>query len=90
MKVFNRRKFAPPDAVYVGRPTKWGNPYEIGAVFAGKVLTREDCVFLFRAYAERKLKTEPHWLDELKGKNLVCWCKPLNCHADVLMELANK
>lgn len=31
-----------------------------------------------------------HSLDEIRGKNLACWC-PLDqpCHADVLLELAN-
>ena len=28
-------------------------------------------------------------LDELKGKTLGCWCKPNNCHGDILIELAN-
>jgi len=28
-------------------------------------------------------------LPELRGKDLVCWCSPLPCHADVLLELAN-
>ena len=28
---------------------------------------------------------------ELRGKNLACWCRlDQNCHADVLLELANK
>ena len=26
---------------------------------------------------------------ELKGKDLVCWCAPQPCHADVLLEIAN-
>jgi len=29
-------------------------------------------------------------LGELKGKDLVCWCSPLPCHGDILLELANK
>lgn len=30
-------------------------------------------------------------LPELRGKNLACWCPPGSpCHADVLLELANK
>jgi hypothetical protein len=29
-------------------------------------------------------------LDELRGKHLVCWCAPERCHADVLIELANR
>jgi len=28
-------------------------------------------------------------LPELRGKDLVCWCAPEPCHADVLLELAN-
>jgi hypothetical protein len=27
---------------------------------------------------------------ELRGKNLVCWCAPERCHAEVLIELANR
>jgi hypothetical protein len=28
-------------------------------------------------------------LDELRGKDLACWCTPLACHGDVLLRLAN-
>lgn len=31
------------------------------------------------------------YLSSLRGKNLACWCKPGEpCHADVLLELANR
>jgi uncharacterized protein DUF4326 len=41
-------------------------------------------------YRRLTAKHPPHGLEELRGKNLACWC-PLNqpCHADVLLELAN-
>ena len=29
-------------------------------------------------------------LPKLRGKNLACWCKPGPCHADVLLEIANR
>jgi Domain of unknown function (DUF4326) len=29
-------------------------------------------------------------LHELRGKHLVCWCAPERCHAEVLIELANR
>ena len=29
-------------------------------------------------------------LQELRGKDLVCWCAPEHCHADVLIELASR
>jgi hypothetical protein len=85
MKVLNKRKDKIPEgAVYVGRPSKWGNPFTIG-----KDGNREQVITAFMAYASLKLQSNPHWLDEIKGKDLVCWCSPLPCHADVLMELAN-
>ena len=86
LKVYNKRnKNIPPDAVYVGRPSKWGNPYPIQGT-----LTREDVVQMFRVYAEAVLEKEPDWLKPLTGKDLVCWCAPKPCHADVLLELANQ
>jgi hypothetical protein len=85
-KVWNKRdKNCPKDAVYVGRPSKWGNPFKID-----KEHSREHVIELYRIGAICKLKNEPHWLDELKGKDLVCWCAPLPCHADILLKLANK
>jgi hypothetical protein len=72
----------PPNTVYVGRPSKWGNPYTIGQWFPKSAVT------LFAAYAESML--DRAWLEPLRGKNLACWCKlDEPCHADVLLYLAN-
>lgn len=94
-RVLNKRtRNIPKDAVYVGRPSKWGNPYRIGDFYAGKRLTRQDCVDLHRADLLREIKENPAKLDEirreLRGKDLACWCYPEPCHAEVLLELANK
>lgn len=73
-----------PDAVIVARPSRWGNPIEVGSP---GVPDRQTAVDLFR-------ETIPHWHDDvrkhLRGKDLACWC-PLDqpCHADVLLEIAN-
>lgn len=86
--VYNKHhKNAPPDAVYVGRPTKWGNPYEIG-----KDGTREEVIQKYRAFVEELRHTSDLFiadLQELKGKDLVCYCVPKACHAEILLELAN-
>lgn len=68
----------PAGTVYVGRPTRYGNPF-IGP----------EAVTLYREYAEAG-GLRGRCLKELRGKDLACWC-PLNqpCHADVLLELAN-
>lgn len=86
----------PADAVYVGRPSKHGNPYSIGKPdpLDGRPMTRARVVGLFRDYAEDRLEREPDWLLPLAGKRLVCHCpiedengRPLPCHIDVLLEL---
>lgn len=80
---------APEGAVYVGRPTRWGNPFRLG-IFA-ESMTRADAVIAYRRWVS---KATSGWysmvVDELRGKDLMCWC-PLDqpCHADVLLELAN-
>lgn len=73
----------PPNSVYVGRPTKWGNPFVIG-----RDGTREDVIRKYRDWIE----SNPDLLKDihaLRGRNLVCWCAPQACHADILIELAN-
>ena len=83
------------DAVNVARPSKWGNPYKAGMSSPdvrgrNRVMVTNDClVKAFRGYALRSLEVRPARFDELRGKNLACWCKGSPCHADVLLEIAN-
>jgi len=77
----------PEGAVYVGRPTQWGNPFKVDARH-----NLFEAVKDFRGYVESRLANGIGYpLRALKGKDLVCWC-PLHkpCHADVLLELANR
>lgn len=92
----------PEGAVYVGRPTKWGNPFKVGK----HVPTAELAVMRFRNALENG--AWPRWRErigqcvfetitvddvrrELRGKDLACFC-PLDqaCHADVLLVVANR
>ena len=87
MKRIQRRRVKgwkmPENTVYVGRPTKYGNPYRIGDMG----LTRETVVEMYEGYLNRVLVNNPKFLDELQGKDLACWC-PLDkpCHADVILK----
>lgn len=84
-RVYNKRDArSPADAVYVGRPSDWGNPY-----FIGHHGSREECVEKFREHIKQNRSLMAR-IGELKGKNLVCWCAPKACHGDVLLELANE
>jgi hypothetical protein len=78
----------PPGAILVGRPGKWGNPYQAGP---GQ-RTTEEAVGLYRRDLLAGLLpvTVAEVRRELAGHDLMCWCslnKPY--HADVLLELAN-
>ena len=92
-KVYNKcDKSIPEGAVYVGRPSFWGNPFKIGDAYYQKdKMTRTDAI---EAYIEW-LQTSDEGakrlarIRDLRGKNLVCWCAPQACHADILLELAN-
>lgn len=78
----------PEGAVYVGRPTKWGNPWTaVGRWTAEDVTKLYADAFAGRLRWAARLMPD---LSELRGHDLACWC-PLDqpCHADVLLELAN-
>lgn len=93
---------APEGAIYVGRPSKWGNPcYLRGAYhvvdeagfghYCAPGEARGVAVRLFReALVYDRLPVTTDDLHELRGHDLMCWC-PLDqpCHADVLLEMAN-
>lgn len=83
-RVYNRSRGAPYGCIYIGRPSKWGNPYTIG-----KSGTRDEVVDKYRDWVIKQPHLIEH-LHELKGKNLMCFCSPERCHGDVLIELANK
>jgi hypothetical protein len=96
----------PDNTVVVSRPSRWGNPFAIAKErglwwvldtisledwsFQTEAEARRDAVHRFRRwlYTQRR---SANLVPMLRGKNLACWC-PLDkpCHADVLLELANK
>jgi hypothetical protein len=88
-------------AINVSRPSGWGNPYIVG-----QDGTRAECVHYFRCLfggyyvltcktpvaAQREfVRHAAAFWGELRNRNLACWC-PLGveCHADVLLEMANR
>lgn len=86
-RVWNKHTESPPaDAVYVGRPSPIGNPFIIG-----RDGSREDVI---RKYGAWIMKPEQDALrdairNQLAGRDLVCFCAPKPCHADIIFMLAN-
>lgn len=88
----------PPNTVYVGRGSKWGNPFK-GKRAVPLFISWLDYNFDLTPYKnELAFMPDEHYRDNLlvnlhtlKGKNLCCWCaKDKPCHADVLLNIANK
>lgn len=72
-----------PGAVYIGRPSQWGNPFVIG-----RDGTREEVIEQYKQWLWTTMlhdETTEQALLALDGKELVCFCAPLPCHGDVLI-----
>lgn len=69
--------------VFIGRDSKWGNPFQIG--LQGN---RKEIIEKYRKWilANESLLKD---LESLRGKRLGCYCKPKACHGDVLISLLN-
>ena len=82
--ILNRRTDRPrPRQVYIGRPSRWGNPFRLTAG-----VNRIRVIALYRADLVRRLRigrVTRAELAELNGRPLVCWCAPLACHGHVLL-----
>lgn len=83
-----------PFDVYIGRPSKWGNPYThlIGIKNTIHVSSIEEAVKLYEEWIEWKLECNPekYDLDELRGRVLGCYCAPGPCHGYVLAKLCDE
>lgn len=75
--------------VYIGRGTKWGNPYsdKPGEGVRRVVASRAEAVEAYRQYVLRTPELMAA-IPELIGKRIGCSCAPQQCHGDVLAELA--
>src|SRR5437660_9805023 len=80
MKVYNKHKPHPNDAVYCGRGSPYGNPFRIG-----RDGTRNEVCDKFEQQVLPTLD-----VSKLKGKDLVCFCAPLRCHCDAILRKANE
>ena len=75
----------PKDAVYVGRPSEFGNPFTMR-----NEKDRDLVCDSFYDYLMADLDLQKSVKLKLKGKHLVCFCAPKRCHADALLKLANE
>lgn len=79
--------------VYIGRPSKWGNPFshKKGTQATTVVESVEVAIALYHNWLWDEITAGRITVGELSGlygKTLGCWCKPGPCHGDVLARAA--
>lgn len=92
----------PPNTMYVGRGTMWGNPF-MSIEKINPYNKKHQITIRLRAVTDTAEEAVGRYIHEvitdsyselarekLKGKNLTCFCKLGEaCHADILLEIAN-
>jgi len=86
-RVLNKRTATEAElagAIYVGRPTMFGNPYRVSkdCSLAMAIVKYQHWLVAHPAIVDAAIKC-------LRGRDLVCWCAPKPCHADILLKLVN-
>ncbi len=87
----------PEGAIYVGRPTRWGNDLRPDMLdLHDRPLGVTRAIEMYRIATLRMIDDYPDpewvaaWFAPIRGRDLACWCRlDQPCHADVLLELAN-
>ncbi len=92
MKVVNIKNFEKYD-VYIGRGSKFGNPFTHYKHLGGPLIivaSREEAIQKYKDWVYEQPELIKIIKDELKNKILGCYCKPLPCHGDFLLQIANE
>lgn len=85
----------PTEAIYVGRPSVWGNPWRVGGKAHGAIDPATAKAEYAHALLNGRLRDPGgtaliERIGELRGRDLACWCDADQpCHADVLLHYAN-
>jgi hypothetical protein len=93
----------PANTVKVDRTTLFGNPFSVAAYGHDRAVALHRAWLMGRSIGKelskgllQRREAVLEALPMLRGKNLACWCplpeqgEPDNCHAALLLEMANR
>lgn len=92
MRVINRYHEPDVEGVSIQRPSIFGNPFSSQAsTVAGTIIvsSREEAISRYEEYFHNSIDLRVE-LKNLIGKNLICTCKPKDCHGDILLKYVDK
>lgn len=94
LRVWNKHhQDYPKDAIYIGRGSPWGNPWTHLTKTTNATLvvaSRDEACDRFEEFVEAHPSLKETIKKELRGKHLLCFCKPHRCHGDYLLKIANE
>ena len=82
--LYRDRGKIPKGALFMGRPSKWGNPYVLN-----RDGTRAEVISKFREYFTQQVSTGKLDPEEIRGVDGICFCAPQPCHVDIILAAAN-
>lgn len=86
--VVNYRTAPTADGVWIQRPTIFGNPFPVC-----RSRSRAQSLAEYETWLRVRVSVDPVFADavrNLRGKTLICGCKPKGCHGDVLAAVADE
>jgi len=90
VNLINIRGYTNDDYIYVGRPSRYGNPYSSKEDSLGEYVgTKDEAINRYEKYIDENDHLIDELISELKEKNtnkIGCWCSPSRCHGDVLKQ----
>lgn len=86
-RVLNKYHITTPsdNQAYIGRPSIFGNPFTINVHG-----NREEVIEQYKKWIVDQPEIIKAAKEQLRGKDLVCFCAPKSCHGDVLIKIANE
>ena len=74
------------EIVFIGRPSRWGNPFRLGRDGNRAEVIRKYTVWVWQP---RNAGLRAAMRRQLAGKKLGCFCVPLFCHGHIIASIVN-
>jgi len=90
-KLVNIRRYGREGVTKIDRSTIFGNPFVLKK--DGGEYTREESVEEYEKWFYDKIETDEKFkksVEDLQGEVMGCWCKPKECHGDVILNYINQ
>lgn len=85
-KLVNVSRYGKDGVRMIDRDTRFGNPFRLEE--NGGDHTREESIEAYREWFVKNIQSDEEFraaVENLQGETLGCWCKPKDCHGDIIL-----